>query len=62
MQSKPCVVAGDFNDNVLWDKPKRPNKHSINVSELNSLGLTSAYHFAREVEQGGIGQSAKNIF
>jgi endonuclease/exonuclease/phosphatase family protein len=50
--SKPCVVGGDFNDNVLWDKPKRPNNHSTNVRELNSLGLTSAYHCFREIDQG----------
>jgi exodeoxyribonuclease-3 len=52
IESKPCIVAGDFNDNVLWDKPKRPNNHSINVGALNSLGLRSAYHVSRVVDQG----------
>jgi exodeoxyribonuclease III len=52
IQEKSCLVAGDFNDNVLWDKPQRPNKHSLNVEELTELGLTSAYHYQRGVEQG----------
>jgi exodeoxyribonuclease-3 len=52
IQQKPCLVAGDFNDNVLWDKPLRPNKHSLNVEALTTLGLTSAYHYQRGVKQG----------
>jgi hypothetical protein len=48
----PTVVAGDFNDNVKWDRPKKRNKHKINVDELAPLGLRSAYHHARGVEQG----------
>jgi exodeoxyribonuclease III len=52
IQERPCLVAGDFNDNVLWDQPQRPNKHSLNVKALTDLGLTSAYHYQRGVEQG----------
>lgn len=52
IHDRPCLVAGDFNDNVLWDKPLRPNKHALNVSELLALGLTSAYHYQRGIEQG----------
>jgi exodeoxyribonuclease-3 len=48
----PSVVAGDFNDNVRWDKPTKTNKHSTNVSELAALGLQSAYHYSRGVDQG----------
>ena len=50
--SSPTVVAGDFNDNVQWDKPNKLNKHAGNVSELATLGLQSAYHFSRGVDQG----------
>jgi endonuclease/exonuclease/phosphatase (EEP) superfamily protein YafD len=32
--SSPTIVAGDFNDNVKWDRPKKPNKHATNVAEL----------------------------
>ncbi len=48
----PTVIAGDFNDNVLWDKPTKLNNHGTNVSELTSLGLKSAYHHSRGVDQG----------
>jgi endonuclease/exonuclease/phosphatase family protein len=52
IRERPTVVAGDFNDNVIWDRPTKLNKHSINVSELEGLGLRSAYHHARGVKQG----------
>jgi endonuclease/exonuclease/phosphatase family metal-dependent hydrolase len=50
--SAPTVIAGDFNDNVRWDKPKSPNKHSLNVAILDEMGLCSAYHKHRKVNQG----------
>jgi len=49
----PTVVAGDFNNNVKWDRPSKLNNHGLIVSELAGLGLRSAYHHARAVEQGG---------
>jgi exodeoxyribonuclease-3 len=52
IECAPTVVAGDFNDNVQWDKPTKINKHSTNVSELTALGLRSAYHYSRGVAQG----------
>jgi exodeoxyribonuclease-3 len=52
VEGSPTVVAGDFNDNVQWDKPTKINKHSANVSELGALGLQSAYHYSRGVDQG----------
>ncbi len=48
----PTVVAGDFNDNVLWDKPQKLNNHGINVRALTAFGLRSAYHQNRDVNQG----------
>lgn len=50
--SAPTVVAGDFNDNVRWDKTRSPNKHSLNVAILEEMGLCSAYHNQRNVSQG----------
>ena len=44
-------MAGDFNDNVRWDKPTKINKHSANVDALAALGLQSAYHHSRSIEQ-----------
>jgi hypothetical protein len=48
----PTVVAGDFNDNVLWDKPQKLNNHGTNVRALTAFGLRSAYHQSRDVNQG----------
>jgi exodeoxyribonuclease III len=52
IQEGPTVVAGDFNDNVLWDNPKKLNNHGINVGALTAFGLRSAYHQSRGVDQG----------
>jgi exodeoxyribonuclease-3 len=49
---RSTVIAGDFNDNVRWDKPRRLNNHGMNVRELQKLGLVSAYHHHRDEEQG----------
>jgi hypothetical protein len=46
IEERPTVVAGDFNDNAIWDRPTKRNKHEINVTKLASLGLRSAYHHA----------------
>lgn len=52
IESGPTIVAGDFNDNVRWDKPNKLNKHANNVAELAILGLQSAYHNNRGIGQG----------
>jgi len=38
------VVAGDFNNNPLWDKPNGPNNMVRIVEELTKRGLVSLYH------------------
>jgi len=52
IQEGPAVVAGDLNDNVLWDRPAKINNHASNVADLEALGLRSAYHASRRVPQG----------
>lgn len=52
IRSRPTVVAGDFNNAVFWDRAGKASNHSIAVAKLNSLGLLSAYHANRAVEQG----------
>jgi exodeoxyribonuclease III len=52
IQDSPTIVAGDFNDNVLWDKPKKLNNHGKNVNALTAFGLRSAYHQSRGVGHG----------
>jgi hypothetical protein len=42
------VVAGDFNNNPLWDKPNGPNNMSEIAQELARRDLVSLYHHDRE--------------
>jgi endonuclease/exonuclease/phosphatase family metal-dependent hydrolase len=48
----PAVVAGDFNQNAVWDRPNRTSNHSRNVELLGNLGLVSAYHHYFGVSHG----------
>ncbi len=48
----PAAVAGDFNNNVFWDKPGWAMNHAGTVTRLEALGLVSAYHAARGEAQG----------
>ena len=48
----PTVVAGDFNNNVYWDKPGWAMNQAGCVARLEALGLVSAYHWARGEAQG----------
>ena len=40
----PSVVAGDFNNNLIWDKPGWLMNFSHTVDVLAGLGLGSVYH------------------
>lgn len=40
----PAVVAGDFNNNTIWDKPGNPRNWATTAEALEGIGLTSAYH------------------
>ena len=40
-------MAGDFNNNVRWDKGKKATNHAHTVAGLERLGLASAYHVGR---------------
>ena len=48
----PAAVAGDFNNNVFWDKPGWAMNHAGTVARLESIGLASAYHAVRGEAQG----------
>ena len=47
---KKCIIAGDFNNSIIWDKKNNDNNF-INInSNLENLGFTSNYHnLKREV-------------
>ena len=48
----PLVVAGDFNGNPAFDKPRGIAKWRDAFSTLNRANLVSAYHHARGVGYG----------
>ena len=47
LSASPALAAGDFNNNVRWDKGKKATNHAHTVAGLERLGLASAYHVGR---------------
>jgi exodeoxyribonuclease III len=47
LASAPAVVAGDFNNNVIWDRPGWRMNHAAALASLAACGLMSAYHEIR---------------
>lgn len=52
MAERPAIVAGDFNSNLIWDKPGWRNNHMTNVETMRTMGLVSAYHAIRSEAHG----------
>ncbi len=48
----PAIVAGDFNNNVIWHKPGYWINHGLSVAILERYGLVSAYHERMAEKQG----------
>ena len=46
------VIAGDFNNSVVWDHQSKAYNFSAIASRLNQIGLTSAYHDFKGVSFG----------
>mgnify|MGYP000542421204 CR=1 FL=1 len=57
--SHPCLVGGDFNNSVIWDKPNNNNNFQNINRNLESLGYTSAYHYDTK---DGFGQEDNPTF
>lgn len=38
------ILAGDFNSNTIWDRPRREGNHSTVVQQLENKGIHSVYH------------------
>ena len=47
-----CLLIGDLNSNVQWDRPDRWWNHTDNVLILKEIGLHSLYHEFNGIEQG----------
>lgn len=48
----PTILAGDFNSNTIWDKPRREGNHSTVVSLLEKRNIHSSYHHFFKQQQG----------
>ena len=46
------ILAGDFNSNTIWDKPRREGNHSTVVSKLEEKKIFSTYHTFYKQTQG----------
>ncbi|HET6996811.1 MAG TPA: hypothetical protein VFI06_17580, partial [Chitinophagaceae bacterium] len=44
LKNKKTVLAGDFNSNTIWDRPRREGNHSTIVDLLQKKGIHSVYH------------------
>jgi len=52
LDEEDAVLAGDFNNNVCWDKPGWQSNHEDTVEVLESRGSVSAYHRKTGERQG----------
>lgn len=48
----PAVVAGDLNNNSIWDRPGWRVNHADAVACLDDYGLVSVYHEMRQERHG----------
>jgi exonuclease III len=44
LNNNKVILAGDFNSNTIWDRPKRTGNHSDLVEKLASKKIVSTYH------------------
>jgi exonuclease III len=52
LKNKRTVLAGDFNSNTIWDRPRREGNHSTVVDLLQKRGIHSVYHKYFKLAQG----------
>jgi exonuclease III len=52
LKNNQSVLAGDFNSNTIWDRPRRKGNHSTVVQALAAKNIHSAYHYHLKQEQG----------
>jgi exonuclease III len=52
VKEEKTILAGDFNSNTIWDKPRREGNHSTVVALLERKRIYSAYHQFYNQQQG----------
>lgn len=52
LSKQKVILAGDFNSNTIWDRPRRKGNHSDVVKLLETKNIRSTYHAFYEQQQG----------
>ncbi|MEK7224460.1 MAG: endonuclease/exonuclease/phosphatase family protein [Bacteroidota bacterium] len=52
LKREKIILAGDFNSNTIWDKPRREGNHSTVVALLENKQIYSTYHKFYNQQQG----------
>lgn len=52
LTEQPAIMAGDLNNHVRWDRPRKASNHATAVAASAALGMASAYHAFHGIEQG----------
>jgi exodeoxyribonuclease-3 len=52
LDGENVILAGDFNSNTIWDKPRRVSNHSSLVDFLKNKNIISTYHYFHNQTQG----------
>jgi exonuclease III len=52
LTNEKIILAGDFNSNTIWDRPRRQGNHSTVVTFLENKGIYSTYHRRFNQQQG----------
>jgi exodeoxyribonuclease-3 len=53
LSAEPAIIAGDVNNNAIWDRPGWRINHMTKVAILQKMGLLSAYHELNGEPHGG---------
>ncbi len=53
LSERPGIIAGDWNNNVIWDRPGWRINQASHVRVLAERGLVSVYHEVMNEPQGG---------
>jgi exodeoxyribonuclease-3 len=52
LKGNNVILAGDFNSNTIWDRPRRIGNHSDVVNKLTEKNIHSIYHIKYKQIQG----------
>ena len=52
LKSTKTILAGDFNSNTIWDRPRREGNHTTVVEKLAAKNIHSTYHKFFKEKQG----------